>query len=1170
MKLCRLDLLRYGHLSDVSLDFPENVRLHVVHGANEAGKSTALAAIADALFGFGHRTDYDFLHGAPQLRVGFTLATRNGAMDSFIRRKGRRDTLRDTADQVVPDDVLRRFLGGINRDSFERGFGLDGAGLREGGRELLRLGGEAGESLLAGAGLLNLRAALSQIDEEAKSLVGDGRGRRRLSDAVEAWRKAQRESEERAVAPRAWQEAEAAHAAAATELASVQQQIRSLAEENNRLQRVRRVAPLLAQLTEAREDLAQLSDAPHLPPDAENRFHTLVAEQRDAARDSERETVEVQRLTAAHAALPQDALILQVQDAIDALVAQRAVVLQATTDLPKVQANAASQRTSVAEAIRELGLSVAPESARDALPTAAVLRTVRRLITAHAALTAEAKSAERALAAGQRRRDQAAQGLTAAPEPTSPALLRRTIDAARGEGPLDTELIRAQHTLAEAENGATAALAALPLWRGDLMRLTACSLPLPAEVDAVAARLHAAGQQLAKAREDVANLATAITDLDEEVSRLSRGDIVPTPDTVAAARAARDRVWRVIRRMQEGGPAAADEGEDGLPAGHLPDIFEGLRDQADQLADRRADEAQRVADFLSATDRLDVTRRRRNAADAVLTAVEESAAQVDVTWRALWAPSGLEPLAPPAMAEWCRARAEVLRLGEAVATARRQCDDLAVRRDRARSGLAALLPDVPPQETLAALLLRAETACIAQEAKVTEHGKRKQALADTEERLPELRQSMETAARALEVWQREWSTAVAALGLPADATIDTTEAALAAWARIAEAVPSWRTDEGRIAAMNANIEGFTGDLHAVLGRLDEAITDEPVSVIAARLGRRLAEARKAASDADELTKQIVVHQQAATDAANALAAAEAELETLRRVAGVTDNPALEQAIEQARQRDAVAGSMAHAEQALSTLSDGLPEAALRAEAMQIDPDAVVGRHAEIETQLATLGEQREELSAQRTRAESVLAEMRQGHDAAAMAQQAEDALAEARDAAERYARLHVARVLLRAGIDRFRKEQQGPLLRAAGAHFALLTGGRYERLIVDYDAAGRTVLLAIRDIGTECPVEALSEGARDQLYLALRIAAVEAYAAQAEPLPFIADDLLVHFDDTRAAAAIALLAELGQTTQVILFTHHDHIVSLAEQQAGVAVQTLPPVTVGPATALAVV
>ena len=115
----------------------------------------------------------------------------------------------------------------------------------------------------------------------------------------------------------------------------------------------------------------------------------------------------------------------------------------------------------------------------------------------------------------------------------------------------------------------------------------------------------------------------------------------------------------------------------------------------------------------------------------------------------------------------------------------------------------------------------------------------------------------------------------------------------------------------------------------------------------------------------------------------------------------------------------------------------------------------------------------------------------------------------------------------------------------------------------------QALLIAIRDMGEECPVEALSEGARDQLYLALRIAAVETYAAQAEPLPFIADDLLVHFDDTRAAAAIALLADLGRTTQVILFTHHDHVVALAERQPGVGVQALPPIPVGHSAVLAV-
>ena len=1168
MRLCQLDLLRYGHLSDVALSFPDDVRLHVVHGANEAGKSTALAAIADALFGFGHRTDFDFLHGAPNLRVGFTLSARDGAAASFVRRKGRRDTLRDVNDQPVPNESLRRFLGGTSRDLFERGFGLDGTRLREGGRELLRLGGEVGESLLAGAGLLNLRAALARLDEEAKSLVGDGRGRRRLSDAVDAWRRAQRESEERAVAPRAWQEAETAHAMAGAELASVQSQIRALAEESSRLQRVRRVAPLLTQLGEARESLKQLADAPHLPADAERRFRAQVALQRDARRDHEREIAEVQRLTTERAALPQDAAVIALQDAIDTLASQRAVALQASNDLPQVQTNAANLRAQVAEATRALGLPLEPEAARDALPTAAASRAVQRLLRQHAELAADVRSAERAMAAGQRAREQAAQALAASPEPASPDLLRRTIDAVRAEGPLDRELSRAQRALAEADAVVAAALAALPLWQSDLESLVVCPLPLLAETEAVAATLESARDRLVAARQSVGSLATEIADLENEISRFTRGETVPTPDAVAAARAARDQVWRAIRRMQEGRAAADHESEDALPAGHLPDVFETLRDQADRLADRRADEAQRVADFLSATDRLDSVRKRRRATEDMLHAAAAAATEAEATWRALWAPTGLEPLAPPAMTEWRRARAEILRRAEDAAATRRQRDDLAARRDVARTALAGLLPDVPPQETLSVVLLRAETACAGEEAKVTEYTLRKKTLGDAEARLPELQQSMNAAAAAMDAWHQDWSNAIVVLGLPADASIDTTEAALDAWARIAEAGPAWRTDEGRIAAMNASIEAFNAAAHAMLAQLGEAVTDEPAPVIAARLSRRLAGARKAASDADELMKQIVVRQQAAANATNAMAGADAELEMLRRLAGVTDNPALEQAIERALQRDAAVGTISRAEQALLTQGDGISETALLVEATWVDPDAVVGRLAEIGTHLATLGEQREELSAHRTRAEALLTDLTQGHDAAAMAQQAEDALAVARDAAERYARLHVARVLLRSGIDRFRKEQQGPLLRAAGKYFALLTGGRYERLIVDYDAADRPVLVAIRDNGTECPVEALSEGARDQLYLVLRVAAVHAYAEQAEPLPFIADDLLVHFDDIRAAEAIALLVELGRTTQVILFTHHDHIVALAERQEGVGTQSLPPAAIG-ATAMLV-
>jgi uncharacterized protein YhaN len=78
-------------------------------------------------------------------------------------------------------------------------------------------------------------------------------------------------------------------------------------------------------------------------------------------------------------------------------------------------------------------------------------------------------------------------------------------------------------------------------------------------------------------------------------------------------------------------------------------------------------------------------------------------------------------------------------------------------------------------------------------------------------------------------------------------------------------------------------------------------------------------------------------------------------------------------------------------------------------------------------------------------------------------------------------------------------------------------------------------------------VEGLSDGARDQLYLALRLASLERFAEQRELLPFVADDILVHFDEERASAALRVLADFASVTQVLMFTHHARHVELARQ-----------------------
>jgi uncharacterized protein YhaN len=114
--------------------------------------------------------------------------------------------------------------------------------------------------------------------------------------------------------------------------------------------------------------------------------------------------------------------------------------------------------------------------------------------------------------------------------------------------------------------------------------------------------------------------------------------------------------------------------------------------------------------------------------------------------------------------------------------------------------------------------------------------------------------------------------------------------------------------------------------------------------------------------------------------------------------------------------------------------------------------------------------------------------------------------------------------------------------------FGELTLGYFEGLKADYNDDGKIVLVGVRPGGRQAvAVEAMSEGARDQLFLALRLASLEAYQSIHEPIPFVVDDILIKFDDDRSVAALKALARLSESTQVIFFTHHDHLVELARQ-----------------------
>jgi uncharacterized protein YhaN len=174
-----------------------------------------------------------------------------------------------------------------------------------------------------------------------------------------------------------------------------------------------------------------------------------------------------------------------------------------------------------------------------------------------------------------------------------------------------------------------------------------------------------------------------------------------------------------------------------------------------------------------------------------------------------------------------------------------------------------------------------------------------------------------------------------------------------------------------------------------------------------------------------------------------------------------------------------------------------------------------------------------------------------GSAAAAQAQEnAEQLLAAIREDSEHYVRLRLASAVLQRTIDRFRHSSQGPVLERAGELFSELTLGSFSGLQAEYAEDGHAILVGVRpsdqsNAQTNVPVEGMSAGTCDQLYLALRLALLESHLQDHQPMPLIVDDILIQFDDDRSLAALKVLNRLAQRTQVIFFTHHLRLVELA-------------------------
>lgn len=778
--------------------------------------------------------------------------------------------------------------------------------------------------------------------------------------------------------------------------------------------------------------------------------------------------------------------------------------------LRALHAEVERQSDRLAEAMRRAGLKSAPGVASDLEPfrldagkegkVNALLREREKLVERIQAATEEIARAERNLA---RLHGPSIEG--AGLDPAMRETLAGALDRARKLGDIEDRIAFDRAKLERQERALETKASALRSKVGwgsarakaeprSLAAFVALALPSTSALDALRVKGVELARKITRLDERVEEHEREAASLDKQSASLA-GDFAP-PDAAALreAREARDRAWHDLRLAEGKARAKAEI------------ALERLLREADTVADRMIREADRVTTLARLRAEADATRVELEKARAERKKLDAQERGLGEELRRLFESAHLLPTDIDEMRQWLQQHAQLADEHARLAEARAVVDSEAAKIARAAADLVAVLAPKTRKRSKADTQL----TLLDGPAKGTPADDAGAADRASAARLADLVAAAATRLNAMDEARRA-SAEIAKEELARD-----------------ERIELRRTCNDKLATITRQL----AELLAPIGLASDAAADEVNRAIEAlRDVFRIADKRAETEAHARETGAAVVDYDAAlqrclADAAPDLAGVEAAARQLfERAQAARDNAAQLSAIEDQ----------------LVQLGDPVPaEALLGIEDLQAAEEELTDEIDELDRDLTRYNET---IGGLRRGLESFRAE----ESAAEAAASAEQHLARVREGAERWARARLASVILAREIERYREENQGPLLASSSALFARLTLDAYSGIKAGFDDKDKPCLRCVRKDGTEVDVAGLSDGTRDQLYLSLRLASLLRRAEVAQPMPLILDDVLIQLDDHRAAAALGVLAEVSRKMQVLFFTHHARLVELARQ-----------------------
>ena len=1161
MRIERLDLIRYGRFTDASLEMPEGQPdIHFVVGPNEAGKSTLVEALGDLLFGIPQRSTQDFRHKYASMRLGAVLEADQQRLE-VRRRKGFKNTLLgpDDASIAAGEQALEPYRGSASRDFFERMFSLDHERLRRGGRAILEDRDEVGSMLFsAGSAIQDLQGRLRALDEEASSLWSHRRSaKREYFKAADRLKRSETALRDHTVTASKWLELQRAVRACQHEYDELVRSMQSNSSESRKVSRIRRVARYVREKARLEAAISELGSVRNIPNDARKALDKAEQAEMLATRGLREQKDMLERAKQARAGLTWDESVLLREEDVERLNVRRIQMQDERADLPKREAELAAAEERIRDLASEFGWRT--DDARDIIeriPSRSAVAQTRSILHEGLVARERAESAGRAVSEAEGRLEEAKRQLDAASIPADVTNLAALVNATnRDAGDIDSQIRTAQLDVARLAAESTRIYRSMRPSAASIESAVSMAVPDVGVVQDRRDVRRALNQRLASCREQIRSSAEDLARKRELQQRILSTK-QPVPETlIERLRSSRDRGWSLIRRKYLDGEPVSDtdlrEFSDVHP--DMASAYEEAVRAVDEAVDRRFQTAEVTARLAEAIRSATECERQLERLRAELNELTRESDSIDAQWHALWEGTGIEPLDPDEMLPWLTSLANLVDCAAKHAEAMQRSAALQSQRadtiDRIISQLRAIGANQCPSadQGLRTLL---EFASEVMGRHVQAEATKQSLDIQVGKTVIEVEDKCADRSRAnaeVEQWQLRWSAVVGDLGLDPDLGPDVIGQQL----DLIDETRSVATKAndlriGRVGKIRRDLEEFERAVQTATGSIAPDLGGKDPDVALVELHRRLAHARQARKDAEAKDSDIAVLQERIDRLESERRSATEVILKLQTAAGTADTEGLRHEIERVERLRELESERNGTLATLRKEGDGFSIEDLVAECDGADLDQAALRE-------ETLAQESLQTQNQLMEARDALNEARKsfevvgGSDAAAVAEtERQSALADIRGIAERYVRTRTAALIVRWAVDRNRREKQGPLLQAAGTLFSRLTSGSFESLEIDFDDQDRRRLVGRRPEGERVDLGGMSEGTVDQLYLAIRIAALEQYLESARALPFVADDLFVNFDDKRAEAGFRALGHLARNCQVIFLTHHEHLVNIAQ------------------------